>query len=79
MEAEQLTVAYPTVQHAVHMDVVGLEEKAEMNSKSLDKQAKAAVLLPGQIFYDVRLILFVLSSEPETAACVSSATFHCAF
>lgn len=32
VEAEQLTVANPTVQHAVHMDVVGLEEKAEMNS-----------------------------------------------
>lgn len=32
VEAEKLTVAYPTVQHAVDVDVVGLQEKVTLNN-----------------------------------------------
>lgn len=87
VEAEQLTVANPTVQHAVHMDVVGLEEKAEMNSmtweetgtllKSLDKQGKAVVLLPEQILRC--LTHFVCTIFRNRNCCMRpNATSHCA-
>lgn len=35
VEAEKLTVSYPTVQHAVDMDVVGLQEEMEINTAAL--------------------------------------------
>ncbi len=31
VEAEKLTVAYPTGQHTVDMDVVGLQDRVETN------------------------------------------------
>lgn len=62
VEAEKLTVAYPTVQHAVHMDVVGLEEKMEMYSITLIQlwhsssacinKVKSTVVIPEHRFYD---------------------------
>lgn len=44
MEAEELAVAYPTVQHAVDVDVVGLqvEEQNQRKRKRL-KQKKGCV------------------------------------
>lgn len=35
VEAEKLTVSYPTVQHAVDMDVVGLQQKVGINTAAL--------------------------------------------
>lgn len=64
VEAEKLTVSYPTVQHAVDMDVVGLQEKMEINTAALPvsqyKQSKATAPVPEHGFYDFYVSFFVI-------------------
>lgn len=51
VEAEKLAVAYPTVQHTVDVDVVGLQVEAEipMKRKRL-KQQKTVGGSPGKLY-----------------------------
>lgn len=68
VEAEKLTVAYPTVQHAVDMDVVGLQQKVTLNNATLLMAVYRADSRT-QIS-DFCLFLFALLLKAEPAACI---------
>lgn len=74
VEAEKLTVSYPTVQRAVDMDVVGLQMKVKINTAALPvsqyKHSKATALVPEHGFYDFYVSLLALSVKKECAAWV---------
>lgn len=77
MEAEKLTVANPAVQHAVDVDVVGLQDKVGHRSWAWRNKVKQCFCFQNSV-YDVHLILFVLSSWNGNCCMPSNATFHCA-